>query len=122
MTLGELETKLVQAYVTPPAAKMIATMALDPGIERHERSWAIPASLVIVPNSIRPDRHSQQRHEALQGIMGAVIKEQKGAISRQFMIVTDLAMARGNAYLSYSFSPEFIQWAELAQRVPSKLH
>lgn len=122
MSLEELETKLVQASVIASTAKMIATMALGPGIERHEKSWAIPASFVIVPNSIRPDRQAQQRQDALQGIMGSVIKEQKGAMSRQFMIVTDLALARGNAYLSYRFSPEFIQWAKLAKDVPAKLH
>lgn len=122
MTFEDLEEKLVQASVIPAVAKMVATMALDPSIERHEISWAIPASLVIVPACIRPDRKALQRKDALHGIMGAVIKEQQGAGGRQFKIVTELTVARGSAYLSYRFSPEFIQWAELAQTVPAKLH
>lgn len=65
MKIEELETKLIQANVVPSAAKMIATMAMGTGIERHEESWAIPASLVLVPSSIRQDREAQQRKEAL---------------------------------------------------------
>lgn len=122
MTIEELETKLINANVVPSVAKMIATMAIGAGIERHEKSWTIPASLVLGPSSIRRDLEALQRKEAIKVIMRSVIKEQTGAMGKQFMIVTDLAMARGNAYLSYRFSPEFIQWAGLPQSVAVKLH
>lgn len=112
MTIEELEAKLVQARITNSVAKMIAVMALAPSIERHEKSWSIPISLAIVSNFIK--------HDSLRGIVGAVINEQSGAMSRQFVVVTDLSLVPGNAYLSYRFSPQFIQWAGLTQSVPAK--
>ena len=116
MTLEELETKLVQANVIPAVAKLISMMALSPSIERHKKSWAIPLGLVIVPNSAR------QRQRSFELIMKAVIVDQKGTIYHQFSIIAELTTARGNAYLSYCFTTEFIEWAGLTQNAPAQLH